>query len=129
MSDLNDPLKDSYIGKVADALGPYTDDLKAKGFDPASRIDQLGKAGGLIENAGKARKSAEKAAADAVKNEQDLRAQFYKLATDTVSLVEGLVGKNHDLTAKLRGLRADLIGNQTPGGANPPPPAPAPAKP
>src|SRR5947209_5931192 len=32
----------------------------------------------------KTRKSAEKAAADAVKNEQALRAQFYKLATDSV---------------------------------------------
>jgi hypothetical protein len=129
MADLNDPLKDSYIGKVADALGPYAAELKDKGFDPASRIDQLGKAGGLIEGADKLRKSAEKAAADAVKNEQDLRGQFYQLATDTVSLVEGLVGKSHDLTTKLRGLRADLIGSQTPGGPTPPPPAPAPAKP
>ena len=129
MADLNDPLKDSYIGKVADALGPYTADLKDKGFDPASRITQLSGAGLLIENAAKARKSAEKAAADAVKNEQDLRAQFYKLATDTVSLVEGLVGKGHDLTTKLRGLRADLIGSQNPGGTPPPPPAPAAPKP
>jgi len=129
MADLNDPLKDSYIGKVADALGPYTTELKDKGFDPASRIDQLTKAGPLIENAGKARKSAEKAAADAVKNEQDLRVQFYKLATDTVSLVEGLVGKGHELTAKLRGMRADLLGSQSAGGATPPPPAPAAAKP
>ena len=129
MADLNDPLKDSYIGKVADALGPYAADLTAKGFDPASRITQLAGAGPLIEGAGKARKSAEKAAADAVKNEQDLRAQFYKLATDTVSLVEGLVGKGHELTTKLRGLRADLIGGQNPGGATPPPPAPTPPKP
>ena len=129
MADLNDPLKDSYIGKVADALGPYTADLTAKGFDPASRITQLTGAGPLIEGAGKARKSAEKATADAVKNEQDLRAQFYKLATDTVSLVEGLVGKGHELTTKLRGLRADLIGSQTPAGATPPPPAPTPPKP
>ena len=126
MADLNDPLKDSYIGKVADALGPYTADLTAKGFDPASRITQLTGAGPLIEGAGRARKSAEKALADAVKNEQDLRVQFYKLATDTVSLVEGLMGKSHELTTKLRGLRADLIGSQNPGGA---PPAPTPPKP
>ncbi len=129
MADLNDPLKDSYIGKVADALGPYTADLTAKGFDPASRITQLTGAGPLIEGAGRARKSAEKAAADAVKNEQDLRTQFYKLATDTVSLVEGLLGKSHELTTKLRGLRADLIGSQTPGDATPPPASPTPPKP
>ena len=83
--------------------------------------------GPLIEGAGKARKSAEKALADAVKNEQDLRVQFYKLATDTASLVEGLVGKGHDLTTKLRGLRADLIGSQSVGSTTPP--APTPPKP
>src|SRR5438105_9812615 len=124
MADLNDPLKDSYIGKVADALGPYTDDLKAKEFDPTSRIQQLTGAGPLIEGAGKLRKQAEEAAKQAVANEQGVRSQFYKLATDTVSLVEGLVGKDHALTTKLRGLRSDLIGNQSPGGA----PAPAPAQ-
>lgn len=127
MADLNDPLKDSYIGKVADALGPYAADLNAKGFDPASRITQLTGAGLLIENAGKLRKSAEKAASDAVKNEQDLRATYYKLATDTVSLVEGLVSKDHELTLKLRGLRASLIGSQTPAGPAPSTPPTAPA--
>jgi len=119
MSDLNDPLKDSYIGKIAAALGPYAADLTAKGFDPASRIEQLGGAGKLIEGAIKARKAAAKAAGDAVKNEQDIRTQFYKLATATVSLVEGLLDKDHELTVKLRGLRADLVGNQTPAGTTP----------
>jgi hypothetical protein len=119
MSDLNDPLKDSYIGKIADALGPYTDELTAKGFDPASRITQLTGAGLLIEGAIKARKAVEKSASDATKNEKDIRAQFYTLATATVSLVEGLVGKNHELTVKLRGLRADLVGDQNPGGTTP----------
>jgi hypothetical protein len=117
MSDLNDPLKDSYIGKVADAITPYIAELTAKGFDPTSRVDQLGKAGALIEGAIKLRKSAEQSATEAVKNEQDLRDQFYTLAAATVSLVEGLAGKDHALTTKLRGLRADLIGNQAPGGA------------
>jgi len=45
MSDLNDALKDSYIGKVADALEPYTTELTTAGFDPTSRITQLGGAG------------------------------------------------------------------------------------
>ena len=125
MSDLNDALKDSYIGKVADAITPYVDDLKAKGFDPTSRIDQLTKAGPLIEGAVKSRESADKSASDAGKNEQNLRDQFYTLSTATVSLVEGLVGKDHPLTAKLRGLRADLVGNQTPGAPAPTPTPPA----
>ena len=41
MSDLNDALKDSYIGKVADALEPYVEELKAGGFDSTNRIAQL----------------------------------------------------------------------------------------
>jgi hypothetical protein len=53
MSDLNDALKDSYIGKVADALEPYTTELTTAGFDPTSRIAQLSGAGKLIESAAK----------------------------------------------------------------------------
>ena len=126
MSDLNDPLKESYIGKVADALTPYTDELKAKGFDPASRVTQLTGAGPLIESAGKLRKQADDSASLALQHEQDVRTQFYTLATSTVSLVEGLLGKAHELPKKLRGMRSDLIGNQSPGGAPTPAPAPPP---
>jgi hypothetical protein len=116
MSDLNDPLKESYIGKVGDALTSYTAELTAKGFDPASRIDQLTGAGKLIEAAVKLRKQAEQSASDAVANEHGVRDNFYTLATSTVSLVEGLLGKSHELSMKLRGLRAELIGNQNPNG-------------
>ena len=42
MSDPNDALKDSYISKVADALASYTTELTTAGFDPNSRITQLG---------------------------------------------------------------------------------------
>ena len=125
MSDLNDALKDSYIGKVADALQPYADDLKAAGFDPASRITQLDGAGQLIESAARLSKQAVQSATDAVQHTQDVRNQFYTLAAATVSLVEGTLGKNHPLPVQLRSLRSDLIGNQNPGGT--PAPAPAPA--
>jgi hypothetical protein len=61
-----------------------------------------------------------------VQHTQDIRNQFYTLAALTVSSVEGAVGKNHDLSVKLRGLRSDLIGHQNP---NPTPtPAPVAAK-
>jgi hypothetical protein len=41
MSAFNDALKDSYIGKVADAFQPCTAELITAGFDPTSRITQL----------------------------------------------------------------------------------------
>ena len=123
MADLNDPLKESYIGKVGDALTPYTAELTAKGFDPASRITELTGAGKKIEDAGKLRVEAEAAVAAAVKNEHTVRDQYYTLATGTVSLVEGVLGKNHALPVKLRSLRADLIGNQNPNGSSTPTPA------
>ena len=93
-------------------------ELVTAGFDPGSRAEQLVGAGALIENAIKVREAAEKAATDAVIAEQAIRNQFYKLSTDTVSLVEGLLSKDHALTLKLRGLRADLIGNQNPDGSS-----------
>jgi len=49
MSDLNDALKDSYIGKVTDTLQPYMDELKTAGFDPTACLTQLGAAGQRIE--------------------------------------------------------------------------------
>jgi hypothetical protein len=127
MSDLNDALKESYIGKVADALTPYAAELKAKGFDPASLITQLAGAGAVIETANKARQAAEQAAAAAVASEHNVREQYYTQATGSVSLVEGLLGKGHALPLKLRGLRADLIGNQNPNGTPPPAPSAKPA--
>jgi hypothetical protein len=45
MLDLNEALKNNCIGKVADALQPYTAELTTAGFDPASRIMQLSGAG------------------------------------------------------------------------------------
>ena len=59
MSDLNDPLKESYIGKVGNALNPYADELKAGGFDASALITQLTGAGKVIEAADKVRKDAE----------------------------------------------------------------------
>ena len=123
MSNLNDPLKESYIGKVGDALKPYTAELTAKKFDPTDRIVQLTGAGEVIEAADKVRTGAEQALADAVANEHKVREDFYTLAAATVSLVEGLLTKDHPLPVKLRALRAELIGNQNPNGT----PAPAPA--
>jgi hypothetical protein len=122
MSDLNDSLKEGYIGQIADALGPYSAELTAKGFDPAARIAELGGAGKLIEDAKKERRKKEAELATAVQAEQDEREKHYDKATATVSLAEGLLGKDHELPVKLRGLRAKLVGNQNPGGT---PPAPA----
>jgi hypothetical protein len=123
MSDLNDPLKESYIGKVGNALIPYADELKAGGYDATVLIGQLTGAGKVIETADKTRKDAEKAVSAAVINEHTTRENFYTQATGTVSLVEGVLGKDHALTVKLRGLRADLIGNQG-SGDTPEPPTP-----
>ena len=126
MSYLNDPLKESYIGKVGDALSPYVAELKAKNFDPTSLIGQLTGAGLVIEMADKARQAAEQTFAAAVANVHNMREGFYTQATGSVSLVEGLLGKNHALPQKLRGLRAELIGNQNPSGTPAPAPTPKP---
>lgn len=69
------------------------------------------------------RKEGEKSQSGLVKNEQDIRGNFYKLSAETVSLAEGLMGKDHALTQKLRGLRSELIGHQNPMAPPRPPPA------
>lgn len=122
MSDLNDPLKESYIGKVGDALKPYAAELTTAGFDPTARITQLTGAGDVIEAADKIRQDDEKILTAAVLNVHNIREKYYTTATATVSAVEGVLGKDHALPVKLRAMRAALIGNQNPGGT----PTPAP---
>ena len=122
MSNLNDPLKESYIGKVGDALKPYTAELKAGGYDPTTVIATLTGAGDVIEAADKVRLANEQALADSVANVHTIREGFYTQATTAVSLTEGVLGKNHALPVKLRAMRAELIGNQSPGGTPPPTP-------
>jgi hypothetical protein len=122
MSDLNNSLKESCIGKIGDALKPYTAELTAAGFDPTARITTLTGAGDVIEAADKLRLNAEQACIVAVANEHNVREGFYTTATATVSSVEGALGKDHVLSVKLRALRADLIGNQNPGGTPTPSP-------
>jgi len=75
---------------------------KAGGYDATALITQLTGAGKVIETADKARKDAEKAATVAIINEHTMRENFYTQATGTVSLVEGVLGKDHALTVKLR---------------------------
>ena len=128
MADLNDPLKDSYIGKVADALQPYAAELKTTGFAPANLVKQLTDAGPLIEAAHAEREKVAEELAEKVAAEQKLRTENYAAATGAVSTVEGLLGKSHALTEKLRGLRASLIGSQSANGGTTRPAAP-PAKP
>jgi hypothetical protein len=122
MPSLNDPLKESYIGKVGVALKPYTDELKAGGYDPTAVIATLTGAGDVIEAADKVRQTNEKTLADSVANVHTIREGFYTQATTAVSLTEGVLGKNHALPVKLRALRADLIGNQNPDGTPDPTP-------
>ena len=122
MSNLNDPLKESYIGKVGDALKSYTTELKAGGYDPTTIIATLIGAGDVIETADKVRQANEKVLAASVLNVHNIREGFYTQATTAVSLVEGLLGKDHVLSVKLRALRSELVGNQTPGGTPPPTP-------
>jgi hypothetical protein len=99
MSDLNDALKDSYIGKVADALQPYTAELTTAGFDlqphPATRRSRP-----AHRERGQVEQQVQDAVA-AVQHTQDVRTQFYTLATTTISSVEGALGKSHELSAKL----------------------------
>jgi hypothetical protein len=127
MSDLNDPLKESYIGKVGDALKPYAAELTAAGFNPTARIAQLTGAGDVIEAADKIRQDDEKTLTASVLNVHTIREGFYTTATATVSAVEGILGKDHALPVKLRAMRASLIGNQNPGGTPAPTPAVKPA--
>jgi len=122
MPSLNDPLKESYIGKVGVALKPYTDELKAGGYDPTTVIATLTGAGDVIEAADKVRKANEKVLTDSVANVHKIREGFYTQATTAVSAAEGVLGKNHPLPVKLRAMRAELIGNQNPNGTPVPTP-------
>ena len=75
------------------------------GFDPANRIEQLKTELTAADEAEGKQKEAQAAALDATNLSKETLKVAYNDASAVISLIEGLLGKDHSLVRKLRQLR------------------------
>ncbi len=105
MSDLTDSDKKSFIDKIIAALTTSKADLTAKGWDPAQRITNLQNGVTSVTNDEGLVSQLDAALATAVATRRTDLDNNYALASATVSLVEGILGKDAPLVRDLRQIR------------------------
>ena len=123
MSQLTEPQKRDFSRRVAETAKVLTAALTEKGFDPASRITQLGTGAEAIDLAVANQAKAEAAAIDATRLKNTLLNNQYNLASATVDLAESLLGKDNPNVRGLRQIRTEM--SPSPGTPEPEPAPPA----
>jgi len=108
MSDISDTDKKSFIDEVTAALGANAADLTAKGWDPAQRITNLQNGITSVTNDEGIVAQLDLAFAKAVAARRADLDNNYALASASVSLVEGLLGKDHPLVRDLHQVRGSF---------------------
>ena len=106
MSDLTDADKKSFIDKIVAALTTHKTDLAAKGWDPAQRITNLQNGVTSVTNDEGIVSQLDAALAAAVATRRTDLDNNYALASATVSLVEGILGRDAPLVRDLRQIRS-----------------------
>ena len=105
MTSLNEKEKRDFASQVTVITEQNAQLLIDAGFDPASRVTGLL---GKIDTAEKAegrQTETQVAALDATKHANNTLKAMYDDASAFISLIEGLLGKDHSLVRKLRQLR------------------------
>jgi hypothetical protein len=105
MSDLTDAEKKSFIDKIIAALTTSKADLTAKGWDPAQRITNLQNGVTSVTNDEGIVAQLDAALAAAIATRRTDLDNNYALASASVSLVEGILGKDAPLVRDLRQIR------------------------
>ncbi|HEY8900557.1 MAG TPA: hypothetical protein VIM61_09105 [Chthoniobacterales bacterium] len=106
MSDLTDADKKSFIDKIIASLGSNAAALTAAGFDPATRITNLKNGVTSVTNDEGLVAQLDVALASAVATRRTDLENNYALASATVNLVEGVLGKDAPLVRDLRQIRS-----------------------
>lgn len=105
MPNLTDADKKAFIEKIAAALDGNKSALAAAGFDPAQRITNLHNGEATVTNDETLISQLEVALKTAVDTRRTDLENNYALASSTVSLVEGILGKSHPLVVDLHQIR------------------------
>jgi hypothetical protein len=105
MSSLKESEKRDFNSQIIEIMKDNTQLFLDKGYDPAAKIAELNGQEELVEASEAAEKKAYSAAKDATAASNLALDIAYKHASDTVDLISGLLGKDHNLVKELRKLR------------------------
>jgi hypothetical protein len=105
MSDLTDSDKKSFIDKILATLTTSKAELTAKGWDPTQRITTLQNGVTSVTNDEGLVSQLDAALATAVATRRTDLDNNYALASATVHLIEGILGKDAPLVRDLRQIR------------------------
>ncbi|WP_309720135.1 hypothetical protein [Armatimonas sp.] len=118
MAKLTDADRRAFAHQVVEVLRLHAPQLSAAGFDVTTRLTQLEASAHEADVKEAAQLSAQQAALRATQESTTATDDAYDFASKSVSLVEGILGKDDPLVTVLRGLRPALH--------NAPSPAPKP---
>ena len=110
MANMNNAEKESFSAQIAGILKEKatSDALKAKKFDPADLAKEIEDGIKALPDLN-AKTIADEAIAQAsLAAENGVRDAAYDAASGAVNTVSGLLGKDHALTKKLRGIRGEM---------------------
>jgi hypothetical protein len=113
MASLTDADKKAFITKIIAGLRGNAAALTAAGFDPATRIANLENGQTTVLNDETLVSQLEVALKTATDTRRTDLENNYKLASSTVSLVEGALGKEHPFVEDLHQIRGSFS-NDTP---------------
>ncbi len=105
MAKLNEKESREFVAHIIGTLEVQAPALTAAGFDPAVRISQLLEKSNLAAAMEVAQQEAEAAALKATAVSNEALSAAYKDASAAVDLIEGLLGKDHELVRLLRQYR------------------------
>ena len=109
MAGLTHDQKRSFIHRIIEVLEENAQTLSAAGYDVVNRLTELGDAWSLQEQSEVEQLQAQAAYKEkSAKSVADLSAA-YKLASATVELIVGLLGKEHPLVEVLKNVRDLMI--------------------
>jgi hypothetical protein len=105
MTSLNEKERRDFVSHTVLTIEENAAVLTAAGFDPANRVTTMKTKMATAEQAEVKQQQAQAAALDATKVAIQTLREAYDDASEMVSLIEGLLGKDNSLVHKLRQFR------------------------
>lgn len=108
MTSLSHAQKLAFAREIAEVLANNSTELTAKGYDPTTKIADLGTESVTAEKAEANQKQVQAAAMQATLDSNDSMDTVYNNASGSVDIVGGILGKDDPIVQKLRKIRGAM---------------------
>ncbi len=105
MGNLNDAKKRDFVAQIISLASEASETLKDKGYDPANALVELSEKKASADKAETNQQESMAEAKVATTLAQDTLDEAYKIASNQVDLISGLLGKESELVKQMRRFR------------------------